>query len=82
MALQIAATAFVEFYTFCFQHALLLIGGQHNSSRRAGALSVDYSMPGSLVVGTMHYKTNRSRRVTFAQNFGKLAVGHYFAAWD
>lgn len=37
-------------------------------------------MPGRFVVGSVHDETDRSGRITVAQNFRKLAIRHYSAA--
>ena len=61
------------------KHSLLLVVWDNDAAGRAGTLSVHDAMPGCLVIGSVHNKAYRSRRITLAQNFRKLSVRHYSA---
>ena len=37
-------------------------------------------MPGRLVIRAVHHETNRTRRVTFTEQVGNLAIGHHAPA--
>lgn len=52
----------------------------NDAAGRAGTLRVQNTMPGSIVIGAVHDKADRSGRITVAENFRKLSVRHYFAA--
>ena len=74
--LQIAARVFVEHDAFLFKHALLFVVRQHEAAGRALALRIQYAMPGRAVGRTVHAEADCPRRVTFAEQFGNLAISH------
>jgi hypothetical protein len=66
----------IKRHAFTFEHPLLLVMRQHDAARGTGAARIDYSMPGNLIAGPMHYEANSSRRVMVAEQLRDLSVSH------
>src|SRR5439155_349413 len=79
---QLASTGLVELHAFPLEHSLLLVGRQNDPRCRTSPLRIDHAMPRRLIVSAVHDKTDRPRRVTFAELVCDLPVRHYPTARD
>src|SRR5258708_13069468 len=78
ISFEIGGGAGVKLDTFALQHSLLFVCWQYDAAGRAAALRIDHALPRRLsFIGAVHHKANGARRITFAENVSKLAIGHH-----